>query len=353
MKRTGPLSLLASLASLALLTACAGDPPPEPQVPPPAEPPPVATAEPAPEPPKPPEMSPEEKKKAEQARETEEFHHKVESDAQAEQGRWTVELRAESKKLVDKSYPNIKAALQAAVAGHQRKPGADARDKDRHPVETLEFFGLKPTSVVLEYGPGEGWFTEILAPVLAKKGKLYVTMNDPAGPPDKRDTYYGLQTKLFLDKSPEVFGKVERVITDPKATPNLGLENKLDMIILTRELHGMHNNKIMKPWLAEFHKALKKKGILAIEQHRAKEGANPDETSKQGYLPEKWVISEIEAAGFKLVKKSEINANPKDTKDYAEGVWALPPSYRNKDKDREKYAAIGESDRMTLKFEKK
>jgi predicted methyltransferase len=108
----------------------------------------------------------------------------------------------------------------------------------------------------------------------------------------------------------------------------------------------------MNEWLAEIQKALKPNGVLGIEQHRAKADANPEESAKKGYLPEKWVIEKVEAAGFKLAGKSEVNANAKDTKDYEGGVWNLPPSYRLGDKDREKYAAIGESDRMTLKFTK-
>ena len=114
----------------------------------------------------------------------------------------------------------------------------------------------------------------------------------------------------------------------------------------------MHRGHSVPAWLAAIHHALKPHGILGIEQHRAKPGTNPDETAEQGYLPEAWVIEQVEQAGFKLAAKSELNANPKDTKDYPEGVWTLPPTFRLKDKDRDKYAAIGESDRMTLKFVK-
>ena len=114
----------------------------------------------------------------------------------------------------------------------------------------------------------------------------------------------------------------------------------------------MHNNKQLDTWLGELHRALRPKGVLAVEQHRAKPDASPDESSKKGYLPEKWVIEKVEGAGFKLAAKSELNANPKDTKDHPEGVWSLPPTLRQGDKDRDKYVAIGESDRMTLKFVK-
>ena len=115
----------------------------------------------------------------------------------------------------------------------------------------------------------------------------------------------------------------------------------------------MHRDRLTSLWLAQIHRALKPKGILGIEQHRAAKDANADESTLKGYRPEACVIAQIEAAGFQLAKKAEINANPKDTKDHPEGVWTLPPTYRLKDKDREKYTAIGESDRMTLRFVKK
>src|SRR6185437_896783 len=208
-----------------------------------------------------------------------------------------------------------------------------------------------PNMTVLEYGAGEGWYTELLAPTLAAKGKLIETMPDPNGPADPRSTFYGQRFARFLDLSPELYGKVERVITPP-GPPKLGMENKLDMIILCRELHGMHQDKMVPAFLAEAFKALKPGGVLGVEQHRAKPDANPDQSAKNGYLPEAWVIQQAEAAGFKLGGKSEINANPKDTKDYVDGVWTLPPTLRDKDKDRQKYLDIGESDRMTLKFVK-
>jgi predicted methyltransferase len=119
-----------------------------------------------------------------------------------------------------------------------------------------------------------------------------------------------------------------------------------------RGIHGMVNRKTLDKWLAEIHAALKPNGVLGIEEHRAKPDADPLESSKKGYVVEKWLIERVEAAGYKLVAKSEINANPKDTKDYPEGVWTLPPTFRLGEKDHAKWAAIGESDRMTLKFAK-
>jgi predicted methyltransferase len=204
---------------------------------------------------------------------------------------------------------------------------------------------------VLEYGPGEGWYTELLAPTLAAKGKLLVTSPDPKGPADARSTFYGQRLERFLARAPEIYGKVETIVIDGK-NPKFGLEGKVDLVLFMRAMHGLHRDKLLAGVLAEAFAALKPGGVLGVEQHRAKPDANPDESAKQGYLPEAFVIQQVEAAGFKLGGKSEINANPKDTKDYPEGVWALPPTFELGDKDRAKYAAIGESDRMTLKFTK-
>jgi predicted methyltransferase len=339
------------LSSL-LLVACGG-----------SEPPPAAPVAPAPAPvapvvepvataaPPPAEPTPEEKKKAEALKKLQDDRTKWQDEYKAELARWTPEMHADAKALADKTYPSLGAAMKAALAGKDRKPGDADRDKYRHPTETLTFFGVKPTSTVLEVGPGEGWYTELLAPVLAAKGKLIDTNNDPGGPEDDRSTFNGQRFKAFLDKSPELFGKVQAVVVDGKA-PKLDMDGTIDVAVVMREVHGWVNGGTLDAWLGEIHKALKPNGVLGIEEHRAKPDADPIESSKKGYVPEKWLVDHIEAAGFKLAGKSEVNANPKDTKDYAEGVWALPPSLQLGDKDREKYMAIGESDRMTLKFVK-
>jgi predicted methyltransferase len=345
MKRALP----GTLALLSLVVACGGEPPPAPVAPAPPPPAPTAEAKPV-EPPKA-EPTAEEKKKAEQIVALAKDRAKMEADHKAELARWTPELHAEAKALADKTFPSGKAAIQAAMASKTRMPGDADRDKYRHPAETLDFAGFKPGMTVLELGPGEGWYTELLAPALAKKGKLIVANSDPNGPADARSTYYGQRFKLFLETSPELYGKVEPVVVDFKA-PKLAQEGTVDMVVLFRELHGMVTNNKMGEWLGELHKALKPNGVLVVEQHRAKPDANAEESAKKGYLPEKWVIEKIEAAGFMLAGKSEINANAKDTKDYADGVWTLPPSFKLGDTDRAKYAAIGESDRMTLKFTK-
>ena len=295
----------------------------------------------------------EEKKKAEQAKALAEDRAKNDAALAKETARWTPALHAEAKALADKKYPTGKAALQAVIASHVRQPEHAARDQYRHPVETLDFGGFKPTLTVLEFGPGEGWYTELLAPALAKSGKLYTTSADPMGPPDSRGTYAGQLWKSRLAVSPELYGKVENIVVDNKA-PTLPQDGTLDMVLLTRELHGMTNGGTLDAWLSQFNKALKMGGVLLVVQHRAKPDAKAEESAKNGYLPEKWLIEKIEAEGFKLAGKSEINANSKDTKDYADGVWSLPPSFAAKDDAtaHAKYAAIGESDRMTLKFTK-
>jgi len=341
-------NLLRPVLLLSLLAACGAEPPPPVAPPPPPPPaPPAVVAEPPP-PPKP-EPTPEELKKAEQAKKLQDDRAEWENERKTELARWTPEVRAEAKALTEKAYPSGKAAIQAIMKGKHRRPDSVVRDKYRHPVETLEFFGFKPTITVLDFGPGEGWYTELLAPALAKGGKYLATSNDPNGPADQRSTFYGQIFKGFVDGAPEAYGKVETVIIDGKA-PKLPQDGTVDLIILMREAHGLINNGTLNAWLAEFNHALKPKGVLGIEQHRAPADANPTDSAKKGYVPEKWLIEQVEAAGFKLAAKSEINANPKDTKDYEGGVWTLPPSLTKKDKDREKYVAIGESDRMTLKF---
>jgi len=339
---------------VALLSACGSEPPPAPVAPPPPPPAPVETA-PAPvdtTPPPAPEPTAEEKKKADDAAKLQAARAKWEDQNKAELARWTADMHGSAKALADKTYPSGKAAIEAAMKGTHRVPGASDRDKYRHPVETLAFFGFKPTETVLDIGPGEGWYTELLAPALAKKGHYLATSNDPSGPADSPSTFGGQRYAAFLAKAPEIYGSVQTVIVNGKAPQLSTADNSVDLVLAMREVHGMKESGTLDTWLAEIHRVLKPGGVFGVVDHRASKDANADESVKKGYLPEQWVIDHVTAAGFKLAGKSEINANKNDTKDYAEGVWTLPPSFALKDKDHDKYAAIGESDRMTLKFVK-
>jgi predicted methyltransferase len=351
-------SFIGPVLLVALLSACGSDPTPPPVAPAPPPPPveaPVATPAPVDTTPPPaPAPTPEEQKKAKEAQDLADARAKWDEKNKAELARWTPDMHAAAKALADKSYPSGKAAIQAAVKGTHRVPGAADRDKYRHPVETLDFFGFKPTETVLDISPGDGWYTELLAPALAKKGHYLATTSDPNGA-DPWAAFGAQRYAAFLAKAPEIYSGVQPIVVD-FAAPKLNVpDNSVDLVLAMRELHGMKDEgdqKTLDAWLAEIHRVLKPGGVFGVEEHRAAADADPDKSVKKGYLPEKWVITHVEAAGFKLAGKSEINANPKDTKDYEKGVWTLPPSFRLKDVDHDKYAAIGESDRMTLKFVK-
>jgi predicted methyltransferase len=248
--------------------------------------------------------------------------------------------------------------LDSAIAGAHRSDENKARDAARHPKETLEFFGIQRNMTVVELWPGGGWYTEILGPYLRDEGKLIVT-NLPA-----THERYGARAKAYEDNikaKPELYGDVTFVAQPTAPTDEFVLapEGTVDLVVTFRNSHGWHNGGMTDLVFGAAFKALKPGGILGIEQHRANEGGDVDAMSKQGYLPESVVIAAAEKAGFELVEKSEINANPKDTKDHPGGVWMLPPNLSGAEEGKEqtpeekaKYSAIGESDRMTLKFRK-
>jgi predicted methyltransferase len=262
-------------------------------------------------------------------------------------------LRKDLAALEAKDFNNFKDALAAALKSPHRAPGNAERDKFRHPAETLGFFNLRPDMAVLELDAGAGWYTELLAPVLFKKGKLTVSGPDPSGPSTERATLYGKTLRAMLDAAPEIGSKVEYVNRAGDGSFTIGKENAYDAILALRTLHNWQRKGSMDKNLAECFKALKPGGVLGVEAHRAKDGADPKVTAEKGYLPEKFVIERAQAAGFKLDGKSEVNANPKDTADHPEGVWSLAPTFRKvPDADKPKLEAIGESDRMTLRFVK-
>lgn len=242
--------------------------------------------------------------------------------------------------------------LKAAVASSERSAENRARDAYRHPEATLAFFGIEPDDHVLELWPGGAWYTEILAEYLAPAGRLTVTNFDPNGPADAPATRYGRTLADKLAAAPERFGAVQVVEIDPPERLALGEPESYDAVVTFRNNHGWVNGGYHDAVYREAFRVLKPGGVLGVVQHRAKDGVDPVASAKTGYLPESFVIEAAERAGFALAERSEINANPRDTRDHPEGVWTLPPSYRLGDQDREKYAAIGESDRMTLRFVK-
>ena len=241
------------------------------------------------------------------------------------------------------------AGLQAAIANPKRSPRFVQRDAARHPQQELEFFGLRPDMTVVEVSPGGGYWTEILAPYLKAAGTYYVAVpppHDPEAPEPGKDTF---RSKLAAD--PGVYGKV--TVTE------LGLGHytvapagTVDLVVTFRNLHNWMGAGYAPAALEGFFRALKPGGILGVEDHRGRADAPQDPKADNGYVRQDYTIELAKKAGFEFVGASEMNANPRDTKDWPKGVWTLPPTLAMKDKDRDKYIAIGEADNYVLKFRK-
>ena len=239
-----------------------------------------------------------------------------------------------------------RTALAAAVASPARTPANVQRDRYRNPAATLAFFDVKPTATVVEIWPGGGWYTEILAPYLAQGGGAYIA----AAPANRLSG----MTKLS-DADAARYGKIRTAnfpILNSGGTPVAS--DSVDIVLTFRNVHNwmMGDKPYEGEAFKEMYAMLKPGGTLGVVEHRLGEKADVALEKKSGYVKVSTVRRMAEAAGFRFVGSSEINANPRDTKDYAEGVWTLPPTFTLKDKDRAKYAAIGESDRMTLRFVK-
>jgi predicted methyltransferase len=242
------------------------------------------------------------------------------------------------------------AALDRILAGDQRSPEHRARDVYRHPKETLLFFGIRPQMRVVEIWPDAGWYTEIIAPLVHASGKYYAAVE----PADPSSVYLSRREQAFRDTlaaRPDLYGGAEITTLGP-AGGEIAPPGSVDMVVTFRNLHDWMNDGSAAQVFAAMYRALKPGGILGVTDHRGNPGLPQDPRARNGYVNEDYAIRLIETAGFKLVGRSEINANPKDTKDYPQGVWTLPPTYRLGATDRDKYAAIGESDRFTLKFVK-
>jgi len=242
-------------------------------------------------------------------------------------------------------------SFSSLLAGAHRRPANVARDPYRHPAETLAFFGVQPDSTVVEILPGSGgYYMEILAPWLAAQGKYIAANRDELAPPQYLADHQRLLERLKAE--PALYGRV--VVTKFNADRHdIAPPGSADFVLTFRNLHNWIERGEVEGALRAFHRALKPGGVLGVVDHRGRADQSQEAQMKSGYVREDYAIRVIQRAGFRLAGVSEVNANPRDTKDHPEGVWTLPPTFRLKDKDRAKYAAIGESDRFTLRFVKR
>lgn len=242
--------------------------------------------------------------------------------------------------------------LRQAIAGAHRTPAFVARDAVRKPYEELTFLGLRPDATVVEISPGGGYWTEILAPYLHEKGTFYVAqypLESVKGRAGYERAHKAFQDKLAANEP--VYGRAK--VTDfAKGHYDIAPPGSADFVLTFRNLHNWVAGGYADAALAAFHRALKPGGILGVEDHRARADRPQDAKAADGYLREDYAIDLARRAGFELVGKSELLANPRDTKDYEKGVWTLPPTLTLGEKDREKHLAIGEADNFLLMFRK-
>lgn len=251
------------------------------------------------------------------------------------------------------TLPAPDAALQAAIDNGSRDPANVARDVHRHPGQTLAFFGIRPDQTVVEITPGGGWYAEILAPYLKANGHYVAAVVDPQAVAEGRGRDYQQRSKDGLEKkfagAPAQFDRAHVVAYDP-AAPAFGPAGSADLVLTFRNVHNWRQAGQAEGMFKGFFEVLKPGGVLGVVEHRARADVAADD--KSGYVGQDQVIALARAAGFELAGSSEVNANPRDTKDHPNGVWTLPPSNNHPEADRAKYQAIGESDRMTLRFVK-
>jgi predicted methyltransferase len=244
------------------------------------------------------------------------------------------------------------AALERVLGAEHRPADHRARDLYRHPLDTLLFFGIKPDMTVAEAWPGpDGWYTEILAPLLSDAGKLYVAQM----PASAGNEFVAASLASFSAKlagRPDLYGKVT-VTTLGADGADIAPPESCDLVVTFRNMHNWMNLGYASQAFSAMHRALKPGGILGVVEHRADPSKPQDPRATNGYVNEEYAIQLIEAAGFELEDRAQINTNPKDTKDYEQGVWALPPSLRQGNRERAKFEEIGESDRFTLRFRKR
>ena len=243
--------------------------------------------------------------------------------------------------------------LDRILAGDHRDPKNAARDRYRHPKEVLQFFGVQPDMTVVEVWPSAGWWTEILAPLLRDHGRYYAAWyatQAPRTPEFIKDREKGFED--MLSARPDLYGKVIKTALLAPEYAEPAPQGSADMVLTFRNVHNWAKAGNADAMFKAFYDVLKPGGILGVTDHRAAPGTPFEEQVKSGYMTEEYVIERASQAGFRLAGWSEVNANPKDTKDHPRGVWTLPPTLTLGETDRDKYLAIGESDRMTLKFVK-
>lgn len=233
--------------------------------------------------------------------------------------------------------------LSQVIAGPQRTQAFRARDRYRHPLQVLRLFGLKPRMCVVEIWPSGGWWTEILAPYLRAHGTYYAALQQSSEDAGFRDK---------LAAAPQYYDRVIVTRAGPPDHWQIAPAGSVDLVLTFRNVHNWLAGGYEKKMFAAMYRALKPGGVLGLVEHRAAPGTTRADWVKTGYVSQDFVIALARQAGFRLVAKSEVNANPRDTKNYPKGVWTLPPTLEMGQKDRAKYLAIGESDRMTLKFVK-
>lgn len=241
--------------------------------------------------------------------------------------------------------------LRALLAAEHRSERNAARDRHRHPLETIAFFGIRDDSTVVEILPGSaGYYMEILAPYLRERGRYIAANRDEAAPP----AYLADHRKLLerIEAQPQLYGKVE-VRPFNAGRHEIAPAGTADVVLSFRNIHNWIARDELAGSLRAFHAALKPGGVLGIVGHRGRADLPQEAQTRDGYVRQDVAIELIEKAGFRFDGASEVNANPRDTKDHPAGVWTLPPTYRLKDQDRERYESIGESDRFTLRFVKR
>jgi predicted methyltransferase len=240
-------------------------------------------------------------------------------------------------------------ALTAAVADPGRTASFLARDKARHPAEELAFFGITPKMTVVELWPGGGYWTEILGSYLAKGGgTYYVALNVPGNAEEDKGVERW-RSRIAAQKNR--LGTIHETMLGVGHF-DIAPPGTADLVVTFRNLHNVMEDGTVDQALAACFKALKPGGILGIEEHRGRNDKPQDPKAKDGYVREDYAVALAKKAGFVLVGSSEINANPKDTKDWVDGVWTLPPTLSQGDKDRDRYLAVGEADNFVLKFQK-